>query len=217
MQLRQTAYPAVAAAFVGLATPAMAHPHVFVDATETAVFENGKLVGIRHDWKFDEPFSSFATQGLGPNKDGKPTAAELAVLSKVNVDSLAMFGFFTRVAVNGADRDVLPPIDNRLDFDGKRLSLHFTLPLKVPAESRSETTLSVFDPTYFVGFEFGPEPTAILAGAPPTCTSKSRTPQSVGQQMMARLSTLPMDVRELPPDLRAAVAQLAYLFIVDCK
>jgi nickel/cobalt transporter (NicO) family protein len=46
-------------AFAGRAEPVDAHPHVWIDAVVTFVFEDGQLVGLRHHWKFDEFFGSF--------------------------------------------------------------------------------------------------------------------------------------------------------------
>jgi nickel/cobalt exporter len=34
--------------------PLAAHPHVWIDAVATFVFEDGALVGLRQHWQFDE-------------------------------------------------------------------------------------------------------------------------------------------------------------------
>ena len=54
-----------------LPAPVFAHPHVWVAAREKVLFSpDGKIIGFRHVWTFDEMYSAFATEGLG--KDGKP-------------------------------------------------------------------------------------------------------------------------------------------------
>jgi ABC-type uncharacterized transport system substrate-binding protein len=204
---------------IALAAPAaLAHPHVFVDAKEEAIFDGGQLVAVRHVWRFDKPFTGFAIQGLGPQHDGNPTPEELAALSDVNVKSLAMFGFFTRVTAGGNEVGINSPTEHHLELRDGRLTLSFTLPVATPVAAKGQQlTLSVFDPTYFVGFDFGPEATAELVGAPATCGSTSRVPQKLDARTMARLSTLPIDQTELPPDLRAAAALLSTQFIINCK
>ncbi len=198
-------------------TAALAHPHVFVEAKEEVVFDKGMVVGVRHVWHFDRDFTSVAVKGLGPKKDGNLSKEDLASLADVNVRSLATFGFFTRMTVAGKEVTANAPTDHHLEFRDGRLTLFFTLPLATPVAAKGQFTLAVFDPTYFVGFDFGPEATANLAGAPPTCSTTSRLPQKPDARTMARLSTLPIDVTELPPDLRAAAELLATQFIISCK
>ncbi|HMN74397.1 MAG TPA: DUF1007 family protein, partial [Rhodoblastus sp.] len=92
MLFRLTLSCLAAAALVALlARPALAHPHVWVAARATVLFDKeGRIAGIRNDWTFDEMYSAFATQGLG--QDGKPpTREELQPLAKTNIESLAEF------------------------------------------------------------------------------------------------------------------------------
>ena len=59
---------------------AMAHPHVWVAVQSEVVFgDDGKIIGVRHAWEFDEMYSAFATQGLGKN-GAPPTKEELLSL-----------------------------------------------------------------------------------------------------------------------------------------
>ena len=56
---------------------------------------DGTITGIRHAWKFDEMFSTYALQDIQPKTKGVYTREELAPLAQVNVDSLKEFDFFT--------------------------------------------------------------------------------------------------------------------------
>jgi ABC-type uncharacterized transport system substrate-binding protein len=162
--------------FIG-ATAAEAHPHVWVTIKSEAVYApDGSLLAVRHNWTFDEMFSAFATQGLDKNKDGKLTRDELSELANVNVTSLKEFDYFT-VAKNGTKPIAFEaPTDYWLDFADGQLTLHFTLPVK-PGTAKGGVTLDVYDPTYFVAFEFaeGEEPVK-LSGAPPACKLEIRRP-----------------------------------------
>ena len=75
---------------------AAAHPHVFVTSKSEIVYAKpGRSLGIRQIWTFDDMFSSFATQGLDTDKDGKLSREELAPLAQTNVESLKEFDYFT--------------------------------------------------------------------------------------------------------------------------
>ena len=40
------------------ATPAAAHPHVWIDGVVTFAFKDGRIVAIRQEWTFDEVFGA---------------------------------------------------------------------------------------------------------------------------------------------------------------
>jgi ABC-type uncharacterized transport system substrate-binding protein len=84
-----------------LATGAIAHPHVWVGTKSIFVFENGALTGLRFTWLFDEMYSASAVEGLDKNNDGKLDAAELEELTKVNIDGLKEFDYFTAATATG--------------------------------------------------------------------------------------------------------------------
>ena len=170
--------PGMCAALALFAAPALAHPHVFVTFKSEIVFTpDGKVSAIKHAWTFDEFYSAFAVQGLG--KDGKePTREDLAPLAKVNTESLAEFGFFTVAKAGGKQVDLAEPKDEWLDYDAgtKAVTLHFTLPLKAEASAGKAFSLQVYDPTYFVSFEFDAGTPVTLAGAPKGCSASVNKP-----------------------------------------
>lgn len=74
----------------------MAHPHVFVEArSKLIVNDEGLATGVEHVFRFDDAFTAFAIQGFDKNGDGKYSREELSELAKVNVESMAEFGYFT--------------------------------------------------------------------------------------------------------------------------
>lgn len=79
------------------ATPAAAHPHVWITVESTVLYEQGSIAGIHHKWTFDELYTAMAIQGLDTNKDGTYDRNELAELTKVNLDGLKEFAFFTHI------------------------------------------------------------------------------------------------------------------------
>lgn len=211
---------ALAGALSGVlaATPAVAHPHVFVDGRSEIVLDaEGRLVAVKHAWAFDEAFAAFAVQGLDADGDGKLTRAELDPLAKVNVESLLEFGYFTYPRLDGRLQGFKLPTDYWLDQPGGKLTLHFTLPLKepVPVKGRS-LTIDVFDPGYFVDFEFEKEKPVTLAGGP-GCALDLHRKSAPDEATAAILSRIPATERDLPPSLQAITRELANRITVTCR
>lgn len=166
--LKITLLSALALAWVAVAH---AHPHVWVAVRSEVVFgPEGKILGVRHAWEFDEMYSAFAVQGLG--KNGKPpTREELAPLAKTNVESLAEFDYFTYGKQNGAKAAFKPPQDVFLEANDKKIvTLHFFLPLETPVAATKPFSFQVYDPTYFVSFAFEKKDPVKLAQAPGGCS-----------------------------------------------
>ncbi len=165
------ALPPIVLALASLASPAAAHPHVWVAVRSEVVFTgDGRIKGVRHAWTFDEMYSAFALQGLG--KDGKPpTREELAPLAKTNVESLAEFDYFTFAKHNNVKAAFAPPEDFWLEADDKKIvTMHFTLPLATPLPAQKPFSFQVYDPTYFVSFGFEKQTPVTLGAAPAGCS-----------------------------------------------
>lgn len=165
----------VAAALAGLlgsATIAVAHPHVQVSVRSVVMLDDaGEITAIRHAWKFDEAFSAFSTTGLDTDKDGKLSREELASLAQVNVESLNEYAFFTYLK-KGKDSSGFGAVkDYYLAHDGKALTLHFTLPVETKKIAVKEARLEVYDPSYFVAFEFEKEAPVTVKGGKLACTA----------------------------------------------
>ncbi len=150
---------------------AAAHPHVFVTMVSELIYApDGTVKGIRHAWTFDDMFSVFATQGLELNKKGEFTREELMPLAKTNIELLKDFGYFTFAKANGqAAAFAEPASDYYAEFKDQLVTLHFTLPFKTPVKAK-ELAIEIYDPSYFVDFNFADKDPVKVVGAPAQCT-----------------------------------------------
>ena len=174
------------------ASPAAAHPHVWVKAASELIYgPNGSVTAIRHAWTFDDMFSAYALQGTETKKKGVYTREELAPLAQTNVESLKEYGFFTFAKVDGQKQPLLAPIDYFLEYRDSALVLHFTLPLKTPVKAK-QLVVEIFDPSYFVDFALQKQEPIRLVGAPTSCTAAIQRPSdgTVGAQELGEASFL---------------------------
>jgi ABC-type uncharacterized transport system substrate-binding protein len=208
---------ALAALIAGGGGIALAHPHVFVDAHAELVFDKqGRMDAVRNIWQFDEAFTQFAIQGLDANNDGKLSDDELKPLADVNVKSLKEFRFFTYLTAGGKEAEFLPPKEYWLEFHNQRLTLFFTLPMKTPMAPGAKARLEIFDPEYFVAFEFAKNNPFRLDDAPASCSAQFHKPKELDAQTMAVLAAIPAEQHDLPPDLVETASALANSFTIAC-
>lgn len=166
LRLLLGAFAALVSAF---SDQAYAHPHVWVTANSEIVYSSeGAVISVRHHWSFDEMFSTFATQGLDSNNDGKLSREELQGLAEVNVTSIKEFDYYTHARNNGIKLPFKEAVDYWLEYDNGVLTLHFTLPLQVPARPKV-FEISISDWSYFVDFSLAKENAVRLIGAPAGC------------------------------------------------
>ena len=155
----------LALALLAPAAAAEAHPHIWIRATATMQFEDGKITGIRHEWLFDDFFSNALISDFDKNKDKKFDAAEVKELEANAFVALKEFGYFTHVRVGGKEvtidtvRDFAPSIK-----DGK-VVYRFTAVLPQPVDPRAvQFAAGVYDHSYYVDVEVNPQLGVKLAG-----------------------------------------------------
>ena len=192
MRRRQLLYPLGALALSAYtASPALAHPHIWVTTRAQIVFGgDGLVTAVRHVWTFDEASSAFQTLGLSPK--------DLQSLAKSSAEALAKEGYYTRLEANGTKQEFGAAREPRMIFEDGKLTLEFLMPLKTP--TRADTiTLEVSDPTFFTAFSMGEGADAVtLADVPNGCApavtplkSDDQTPKSALVAAMTGTSAAP--------------------------
>ncbi|MEN3349350.1 MAG: hypothetical protein V7632_2985 [Bradyrhizobium sp.] len=179
----------VLAAAVVLGAAAQAHPHVWITAKSELIYApDGAITGVRHAWTFDDMFSTYALQGLETKVKGAYSREELAPLAQTNVESLKEYAYFTFAKADGKKQRFNEPVDYFLEYKDTALTLHFTLPAKTPFKAK-ELSLEVFDPTYFIDFQYVQKDPVKLVGASAECKTQFQRPndgaaaaQKLGEQ-----------------------------------
>ena len=223
MTLRLLAWRLGAASLALLAVSvsgALAHPHVFVDARVEVVFDKeGQISALRHVWRFDDAFSAFASQGLDADGDGNLSIDELKPLAKVNVESLKDYDYFTYLKVAGRRIGFKIPTEYWLQSNDGFLTLFYTLPLMQTVKpDASGVTIDVYDPGYFVDYQFVEKDPAKLVDAPATCTMEAKRKADPDAATAAILGQFPASERELPANLKAmtSAGDMANRVVVKC-
>lgn len=207
------------------ATTANAHPHVWLKARAELIFDkHTHLIAVHHAWEFDEGFSAFATQGLDENGDGIFSREELAELSKVNIESLSEFEYFTYVQMGGKDPKYSPPKNYWLEHKNGLLTLFFTLPIAEPVAPDPLTgfqnlTVEVFDPTFFVDVQFSErKPVSVSSSGTlgkSTCTATLQRRKKLDVFQSKLLSQIGPD-QQVPEDIAPQQGELSNTIRVTC-
>lgn len=155
-------------------TAARAHPHVWVKMRAKLLYENAAVVAVQQSWVFDELYTTMAIQGLDKDGDGTYSRQELAELATINIEGIQEFDYFTDVRL-GEKRLALKERDDYwLEHKDGVLTLHFTVNLEAPVLAEADGfSLSVYDPTYFIAYEFAKtDAVALGPGAPNGCAAQ---------------------------------------------
>lgn len=169
--------------------PVLAHPHVFVTSKSEVLFDkSGMVTGIRHFWTFDEMYSTFAAQGIA--KDGKlATREDFAPLAKENAGSLAEYHYFTVVKIGGKPVEFGEVSDYWMEeTPAHLLSFHVVLPLKAPVAPGKFLSLQVYDPEFYIAFDFDQKAPPVMIGAPKGCSISSGKPEDLKADEKAKLT-----------------------------
>ncbi|WP_255331021.1 DUF1007 family protein [Paracoccus albicereus] len=150
---------------VAAASPAAAHPHVFIDTAFDLIFDDaGLLTGVQVEWTYDELYSLLLVEEneLDQDSDGIPEPQRLNAFAGGDVDWAAGFPGDFSVTVDGLDQALAPPADHSADWrDGRYVTTHvMTLSDPVSPDGKVVVARS-YDPTYFVAYDVPTAPGVI--------------------------------------------------------
>jgi len=170
--LYRTALSALGLFCFAAATPAAAHPHVWVEMRSDVVFnEAGLITGVNLIWTFDDAYAKIALEGLDTNGDGVYDPVELEPLTRENLDSLKDYNFFTYIRYDGKAQALGAPKDAGQIFSDNKLQLHFQMPLVTPLDpAKGDFVFKVYDPEFFISFDYAKDdPVSVIGNMPKAC------------------------------------------------
>lgn len=160
-------------ALCGMVVPALAHPHVWIDAQVQPKFSaSGLLTDLRVIWRMDELYSQTSVHGYDKNGDEHYSADELHPLITQAMDALQEWFYFTDIRQGGKRVAVKKPTVFQARMEGDRLVYDFTLPL-VSSVSLTHDPLRVrlFDPSYYIEIDLAKKTPVLLDDMPKGCRS----------------------------------------------
>lgn len=136
--------------FVGMA---LAHPHVFIDANVSMVFDETGFAGVRNKWVFDLIYSQAMIAAGDLNKNGTFEKEELPLYQEQVVDAAKEFSRFnyvgdgTRFYSPGDIRDLKVSVSKE-----GRLVVEFVNMFHIPAVPNDYVMLviAITDPTNYI-------------------------------------------------------------------
>jgi len=220
MTRSRRAVTAALLASLAAASPAVAHPHVWIEMRSDVVFnDQGQITAMNLMWTFDDAYAQMALDGLDANGDGVYSPSELDPLTKENIASLKDYGFFTVMRYNGQKQELGEVTQYGQIWSNDKLQLHMQVPLKAPVDpTKGEFIAKVYDPDFFIAMDYAKdEPVTVIGTMPKGCemTVKPVPTDAEIEQTRAMLSTKGPEWKpENDEDFGALFAQPV---IVSCK
>jgi nickel/cobalt exporter len=203
--------------WLAASAPALAHPHLFIDAKAVLLFDaEGRFTGMRHEWTFDEAFSSWSIQGLDANNDGVTSREEMQGLADEHMRGLADYSFYTFAGEGPTNLVFAYGHKPTLDYENSRTTLRFEVVLDQPYAIADALEVAVNDPEYYVAITFAGPTTVSAEGLPDRCSLSLEPPRPLTPELEARIFAIPPD-QQLPSDLVAAVRGTQGGILVRCE
>lgn len=131
---------------------APAHPHIFVEAGVTVIFDGERPAAVRLDWRYDDFFSLLLTADLGIDLDGDGilTAAETETLAAAVTEWPPEFLGDLEVLQGDQPVGLAPKIDHTMTYADGLVTESHTRPLQ--GAEAGPLTIRVYDPFYYIAY-----------------------------------------------------------------
>lgn len=155
------------------ATPALAHPHIFIDTRyEVILNDRNEATALRIGWTYDELYSLliFGDLALDPDGDGVLTAEEETRLNGFDMKWIEGFEGDTYVLIGGQPVAISGPRDWTASYGEGRLSSTHYRDLVTPMPvGEVPLVIQAYDPGYYVAHVILP-PAVVTGGT--GCTAQ---------------------------------------------
>lgn len=219
-------FPALlSVAVAGLAVPggpAHAHPHIFITAGATLIFDDeGRLGAVRVIWSYDSLFSLVVVEerGLDADFDGVLTPEETEQLSGFDMNWIEGYeGDSYLLNSDGSRIGLSEPLEWDAAYaEGTVVSTHLrALETRVPVGA-APVILQIYDPTYYTAYEVNLP--VRVENAPEGCSAEVYVPdpaEATEELMAAMQEFAASDDAFLEEDFPAVGAMFAHEIRVTC-
>lgn len=149
---------AVLATLLLVPATAIAHPHAFVEADVTFVFDDQGLTGIRQHWDMDEMLTASILDLIQKTDGGPLTAAEAKAVEEQSFKLIKEYNYFTHILINGEPFQVQWATDFKVRLDGHKMIWDFMVPCHVKASGgKKEVAVGVFDDSFYTFVTYASE------------------------------------------------------------
>lgn len=144
----------------------VAHPHVWIDYSVTAVFNDKGLAGFELQWAFDEMFSEQIREVVSLRGDS-PTQEQIDRIKTELFDNLRHYNYFSEVWIDGNLFKVQFVRDFNVRFHQGKAIYEFFVPCTVLATAAPKTVrFMARDPEIFVDFSWANDSPAQIVNPP---------------------------------------------------
>ncbi len=207
---------------LGVASPVLAHPHVFIDTGVEAIFDDeGQLAALQVVWVYDEFYSMMAIDdyGLDPEFTGELTEDERVELAEIYSNWVEGYDGDLYALHAGERVDLSGPLEVEADLNDGRITISLVRALEERLDPGVEpVTLRVYDPSYFTLYTIAREPT--IRGRD-DCSAEARGPDLEAaearlQEELDQMTEQGLDSWEIEQDFPAVGAEFAEEIRLTC-
>ena len=143
---------------LGCAHQAMGHPHAFVEAFVTLVFDEKGFAGVKEKWILDEMVSFTVLDLIQEDMDGVLSEQEVQAIADQSFTVLREYDYFTGIIINDDRFDVNWATDFDAELIDGKLVYHFFVPCHVTATTQEkEIVVAVYDESFYTFIKYGEE------------------------------------------------------------
>ena len=208
-------------AVLALASPAIAHPHVWITGgAHFGLDGEGRLERLHITWIFD-PFASLFLMGaldLDSDGDQSLSAEEEARLVADRTSWPEAYDGHTHLRALGEKRALAPPENATARFtETGRIALSFERPLARPVRAGADAPIvaKLYDPSYYFSYEVTQDP-RVLGAEGHGCRTERLAPRTSPQQLAALAQELSALDRTGTPAREGVGALFAEALVLRC-
>ncbi len=203
---------------MGLAWPALAHPHVFVDTGIEVIFDaQGRAAALRITWTYDDLISLalLSDRGMDLDFDGVLTPAELAALNGFDMQWPPGVPGDTYALLGDAPLGLSGPADWTVSYADARITSTHLRRLEAPVVIKeAPLVVQVYDTGYYTAYTIIGDP--VLTGAP-ACLAEAFEPDQEAADAILQQSISELAGGDAEGDFPAVGAAYAEEVRVTCN